>query len=403
MSPSTEEGQDLQNRFWEKLGIQSANLQEAKRVIEICFETGLVPCLIGEAGIGKTQLMKQITSDLGWEIVFFFLAHREKEDIIGIPFPTDDQQAYRFLCEESLRSIIMGDKPALIVLDEFNRGEKPVLNAAFTMIESRMFGTHPLPEQVRIAACMNPSGGSYTVVEAEHDPAFRRRLCLLGIHTNTAVWVEWAINRGNIHQDTIDFIRIQPLFLNDTATRDAGKVYPSPASWEKVSTIQKAMEAKNMQITNDGIDERTFRLTIAGYIGMAATESYITYKKENATMISPDDVLLRYSRVRKKVLRLIQKGRNDAISELYTAVSLTLFTNEPIPEKCAEHLGAFFGDLPPDMSMALFKQIGTHSQELNKTDYMSELTRALTDIPAYKQAVEMATGAIEKVKDEANP
>lgn len=398
----TEEKQDLQNRFWEQLGIPTATLAEARNVVELCFETQHVPCLIGEAGIGKTQLMKQITEDLGWEIVVFFLAHREREDLSGIPFPTADQLAYRFLCEEAIKNVILGDKSTLIVLDEWNRGEKPILNAAFTMMEDRKFGAHHLPDHVHIAACMNPSGGSYTVCEAEKDPAFRRRLCFLAVQVNIAVWVDWAINRGMVHQDIIDFIRLQPQFLNDTATRDAGKVYGNPASWEKVSTLQKTMESKGLKLSANGRDERTFRLACAGYIGMAAAETYLVYLKENATMISPEDVLMRYSRVQKKVLRLIKKGRNDAISELYTAVSLTLFTDEPMPEKCAKHLGAFFGDLPPDMAMALFKQIGAHSEELGKAEYMSELTRELTDVPAYKHAVEMATGAVEKVTEEAN-
>ena len=396
------EKQDLQHKFWEQLGIPTATLAEAKGVVELCFKTQHVPCLIGEAGIGKTQLMKQIAEDLGWSVVVFFLAHREREDLAGIPFPTEDQKSYRFLCEDAIMNVIMDDKPTLIVLDEWNRGEKPILNAAFTMMEDRKFGAHQLPDHVRIAACMNPSGGSYSVCEAEKDPAFRRRLCFLAVQVNIAVWVDWAIHRGKIHQDTIDFIRLQPQFLNDVATRDAGKVYPSPASWEKVSILQKEMEAQGKKVTDNGKQGRTFRLACAGYIGIAAAETYLTYLRDNATMISPEDVLLRYNRVQKKVLRLIDKGRNDSISELYTSVSLTLFTDEPPPEKCAAHLGEFFGDLPSDMSMAFFKQIGIHSNDLGKTEYMSELTRELTNVPAYKRAVEMATGAVEKVKEEAD-
>jgi len=396
-----EKSQDLTSKFWEQLGIPTATLAEARRTIELCFSTGLVPCLIGESGIGKTHLMKQITEDLNWSIVIFFLAHREREDLSGIPFPSEDKLSYRFLCEEAIKNIIMSDKPTLILLDEWNRGEKPILNAAFTLIEDRKFGVHSLPNHVRIAACMNPSGGSYTVTEAERDPAFRRRLCFLAVQVNVSVWAEWALGRGKIHQDVVDFIRIQPQFLNDTATRDAGKIYPNPSSWEKVSTIQKAMQARDLNLSGNGKDERTFRLACSGFIGMAAAETYLVYLKDKATTISPEDVIMRYSRVQKKVLHLIEKGRNDAISELYTAVSLTLFTDEPMPEKCAKHLGAFFGDLPPDMSMAFFRQFDMRSKELDKREYMRELSRELTDIPAYKHAVEMTQNAVMKVAEEA--
>ena len=168
------------NKYWEKMGILTGSLNDVAKLIKLSFETQHVICLIGEAGIGKTQIFKQIAEDLGYRVLFYYLAHLEREDIGGIPMPSEDKSSYRFLCEDSIREIIDSDKPTILVLDEWNRGEKPVMNAAFTLMEQRRFGSHVLPDHVFIAAAMNPSEGSYLVNEAEKDPAFRRRLCFVG-------------------------------------------------------------------------------------------------------------------------------------------------------------------------------------------------------------------------------
>ena len=58
------------NKFWEKLGIPVCSLKEARATIEHCFENKQVACMIGEAGIGKTHLMRQIAEDHKWDVVF---------------------------------------------------------------------------------------------------------------------------------------------------------------------------------------------------------------------------------------------------------------------------------------------------------------------------------------------
>ena len=76
------------NRFWERLGIPVCSLKEAKSVIDLGFDNKQVVCMIGEAGIGKTQLWDQIAKERGWQRVTMYLAHLEREDIGGIPFPS---------------------------------------------------------------------------------------------------------------------------------------------------------------------------------------------------------------------------------------------------------------------------------------------------------------------------
>ena len=225
------------NEFWKSLGILTATLRTARQVIELCFRSGHVPCLIGEAGIGKTAIYKQITDDLSWNILYYYLAHLEPEDILGVPVPNKDKSSYQFFVEKHIYEIINSKKPTVLVFDEWNRGDKAVMNAAFTVMEQRRFGSIELPPHVHVAAAMNPSEGTYLVNEAEKDPAFRRRLCFIGVRVDQNVFLEYARGRGEFHPSVCDFIERQgERALLDIPSRDAGKVYACPASYEKADS-----------------------------------------------------------------------------------------------------------------------------------------------------------------------
>ena len=59
------------NSFWEKLGVGVHPIESARIIVEALFKIGKVPCLVGEAGIGKTQLYQQIAKEKGWAYIDF--------------------------------------------------------------------------------------------------------------------------------------------------------------------------------------------------------------------------------------------------------------------------------------------------------------------------------------------
>lgn len=398
----TEQEQSAQpevNRYWEKLGILTASLKEIYTLIQWSFKVKQVACLVGEAGIGKTQIFRQIADDLGYDVLYYYLAHLEREDIGGIPMPTEDKTRYRFLCEESIREVIDSTKPTILVLDEWNRGEKPVMNAAFTLMEQRRFGSYTLPDHVFLGAAMNPSEGSYLVNEAEKDPAFRRRLCFVGVRADAAVWLEYATGRGDYHNWVTEYISEQPQHLIDVHSRAAGKVHANPAAWEKVSNIYKMFEA-------DGLDIRTnthlLRIMLAGIVGAGITEAHLDWLNNHATAINPMDVIKRYkAKARKKVQALAKEGRNDTLMEVCEAVALRLAVDKVDPEICAENIGMFAEDLPEDGAMAFFNKITKHLQELgDRAEYKMTLARALSNVPSYREALIKIHESHERVEEE---
>lgn len=391
------------NTFWDKLGLIPASLTEGRKVIEAGIETGDCTCLIGEAGIGKTQLMSQIAHDHDMDCVFFYLAHVEREDIGGIPFPTEDGKSYKFLCEESILKIVESKRHTLLCFDELNRGEKPVMSAMFTVIESRRFGSVVLPERVHLTAAMNPSEGTYLVNEFEQDAAFRRRMCFVAVHATIDTWKAYAAGRGKFHRSIIEFVSKNPKLLNDVKARDAGMIYSNPASLEKLSNLVKAFEKKAINFVQDPDLNAIFRLKAAGHIGVNAADRFMSYLAENATQIDPYEVIHKYkSKAKKSVVRILELGRTDILAELADSVALILVSEEPDVHRVGRHIAGFCEDIPEDPLVTFLGQLRKYAREQNKlgpNGYYEKLNRELNDHTAFMMSISNLDNAMFKITE----
>jgi hypothetical protein len=389
--------------FAKSLGILTATLKTARAVIEMCFKCGHVPCLIGEAGIGKTAVYSQIAADHDWDALFYYLAHEEPEDIVGIPVPNKGSSTYEFFIEKRIHDIINSKRPVVLIFDEWNRGDKAVMNAAFPAMESRRLGSVDLPDHIYIGAAMNPSEGTYIVNEAEKDPAFRRRMCFIGIRTDKNVWIDWARNRGDIHPTVIDFVNRQDhATLLDTAARDAGKVYACPASWEKISDTIKTGEAMVRDERQKWDDiYPVMRVKMAGHIGDGLTSELLAFHQNSLVLVNPDDVIFAYNaRARAQVLELVNQNNHPALARAADAVGTAIATCSADPEDIVENVSDFANDLPHDVSGALFRKISQELKEVGNEERRKRVTRALGKCPAFKKSFLTITSSFERAEED---
>ena len=287
-------------------------------------------------------------------------------------------------------------------MDEWNRGEKQVMNAAFTMMEDRMYGSHKLPDTTKIMACMNPSEGSYLVNEAEKDPAFRRRLCFIAVRPDITSFMEYARNEGKFHPMVIGFLQNRPDMLMDTKSRESGKIYASPASWEKISRTMYVVEKNNANIWDI---ETTLRTKVAGHIGAGLAEELFMWGKTNFKLVKPDDVLKDYSTVRSRVIAMTdtKDGKaldSDLLSILYKGVATLLINTEPNAKKVAPNLGLFAVDLPNDMAGAFLQSISQLAKELDKLKYLVSLNGELNKDDNYITALKETWDSRDSVGEE---
>lgn len=443
--------------FYTKLGISCVGIGSAMKVIELNRWTRTCVCMNGESGIGKTHIIRQIAAQrkpktpFVWRgktytnsvpVVPLFLAHMQPEDV-GVPFParaartqllqeadllmrllereteagrartlrkkldaaTDRIIANGFSEEDHfdfLLSKTFADLPSegILFLDEWNRAEKQTVKAFFTIVEDREIHGHKLPDGIQVVAAMNPSDGSYMVNEAEKDHAIRKRLTFIAMTTSLAVWLDYAGGKGEFHPSVVNFIRAMPNYLYNTKLRDAGKVFPCPATWEKVSDVLKAAASAKIPLSAPEVE-----ITIGGHVGDDAAMKLIAYIQDNEIVVNPKEVIHKYtekSKVRQRVCRLIDQNRNDVLDVLCAAVSATLFADKPDPEKIALYLATFMGDLAPEMAVSLVAhKFSADADAAEHGDaYLSDLSKAMHTQPAYQKLFDLIGEAMCKAQEQ---
>jgi hypothetical protein len=447
-----------EDKFFTKLGVPLASLKGATQAIEANRFTGNVICLVGDAGIGKTHIVRQIAAKRKpvkpfhwrgklWEdevpCVIWYLAHMQSEDT-GVPYPSRakrnellkecelfmriadqsknglgekarahaeriaaevlnngndlDDGTYEFLLEKE-----MVDLPpeALVFLDEWNRADKSVIKAFFTLLEDReMHGKKVIPDGCQLVAAMNPSDGAYSVNEAEKDHAFRRRLSFVAVTVNPGVWLEYAQAQGEFHDHVVDFMKASPDSLYDIKLRDAGKAFPCPATWEKVSHLLKRTEEVRGDLLGEGV-----RLSIAGHIGDAMGLNFDSFLRDRESIINPSDVIENYkpkSSIRRKVQKMVNGNRNDVLNKLCEGLSVTLLTSKPEPKQLAPKLALFMGDLQSDMAISLVvHKFNAAAEDVTGGDaYINALSKAMYTQPAYKKLFKQIAQAMKEARKE---
>jgi MoxR-like ATPase len=454
-TPATETA--TADKFYNKIGVNSYGISAARKAIDLAqYTKRSVCCLVGEAGIGKTHVVRQAAEDrkpkepfmwngLEWKdsvpLVLLPLAQMQSEDT-GMPklpeFERDRlvreatfwgdlakgaKSPVQMSAEANHKAIVaklqqedpfkvssgfdfvlpktIADLPpeGILFLDEWNRADKAVVKAFFTLVEDRHIHNKRIPEGIQIVAAMNPSEGAYVVNEAEKDHAIRRRLTFVAVNTNLSAFLEHATHRGKFHKHVVEFVRSMPPYLHDTKRRDVGKVYPCPAKWESVSEVLQAAEEMKVSLSDD-----TVTLLIEGHIGDEAGRKFASFIQDSDMVINPSDVIKKYtekSSVRSRVRKLVDANRNDVLDELCSGLAATLFSERPDADSIAAQLALFMGDLPEEVAISFVaNKMASESSESNDAEkYFGKLSVALHTQKPYAMLLGKIMDAMKKGRE----
>jgi hypothetical protein len=411
---------------WEKLGIGPTGIGQVPAILDIIWamEHRLTVCLVGETGIGKTPIVHQwCASRKGFMKVLNF-GHMTQEEISMIMF-SEKGDKFGFVPPDWLLHLneqAQEKGVAVLFLDEWNRGDKALVNALFTLTDERRIHDFHLHRNVVVIAAMNPSDGSYLVNEAEKDHAIRKRLNFVYTVHDVSSWLDYT-KKSAWHPLVPAFIKSATNFLYDTGARDAGKTFPCPSNWEKVSRLLEAAEK-----TKHDLASPTMKTLVEGQIGSVAAKKFMDFVADQNTLIQPMEVVNDYkpnSNVRKRVAALLgmrlpgrdEKGSEDLVkddratgnrasivTELCQGVALELFSTQPEPAKIAPNIARFIGDLPNEL-LSQFTAQHLHGAAQAKGEegqkYLTRLSTALGGHAPYKAKMKDIVAAVHEYKKKA--
>lgn len=292
----------------------------------------------GNHGIGKSAIVRQVATHLGVPCIDFRLSQNDVGDLKGMPFHIKGRTVFAppefYPLKEAdateLKELLgltedislgrYGDK-GILFLDEINRANREVQQAAFELVLDRRLNLRSLPDGWRVVAAINGDDSIYTVNEME--PAFLSRFALIDLHPTLQEWLGWAEGEGEIHEAVTQFIRKQSDFLDPTpeAIKEAAKqgvvkVHDRRA-WEMLSkTIKKFeddYEAGERPFTPLAKNEDAYSqlILISGaFVGSMASVAFKSFIEMDYDALDANVILNNWTEdIEKKLKDIVTIGR----------------------------------------------------------------------------------------------
>ena len=222
------------------------NFTEAMNTIELVTMTDDVPLIIGESGIGKTSMVRQIAKNNNLAIVNIDANLLKEGEIGGLPFVNNGRTEYATHYKLTEVSSLLEDTRydgVILFIDELNRCEHAVQQELMNLILNREINGYKLDSSVKIIAAMNPSNkydnfenSDYQVIDM--DAAQEDRFVWIEVDSDSKEWIKWAMtDEAAIEEEVIEFISQFPNYLHMPYANE--NIKPTPRSWERVSKAFK--------------------------------------------------------------------------------------------------------------------------------------------------------------------
>lgn len=277
---------------------QSPN--EAKAAIRKCFEVNRPVFLWGPPGIGKSDIVHQISAEQDRPTVDVRLSLWEPTDIKGIPFFNPENHRMEWAPPIELPSDPKSN--AVLFLDELNSAAPATQAAAYQLILNRRVGTYYLPKGVSIVAAGNR--------EADKGVTYRmpaplaNRFLHLEMKVNFDDWLAWG-TKNHVHEQVLGYVAFAKQDLYDFDPKSSSRAFATPRSWSFVSDLLSGNEL------NDG----TLTDLVSGAIGDGLAVKFMAHRKIAKQLPRPEDIL--QGKVKKVDIKEISAMYSLVISMCY--------------------------------------------------------------------------------------
>lgn len=375
------------------------NFRETLKSVELVLDTGEVPLIVGESGIGKTALAKTLAKENNWYLVVIDGNLLKEGEIGGLPtieaYKTIDANGREiekkmtvYAVHNKLKEIdevVAKGQTVLLFIDEINRCEHTVQQELMNLVLNREINGYKLHEEVKILAAMNPSskyGSDFDYQVVDMDPAQENRFVWLNMESDYVQWLQWAISAG-IEQKVIAFISTFPEYLNKKNEED---IRATPRSYERVSKSYKKYQEKK-----DVIPRAVFLNVLRGNVGKVIAEEFIQFVEGDYNpLITYEEVFLGESL--DEVIK--ERVKNESHTRLYlSAMNILKKLDSNIknleyePNDSMNRLIDFLKIFPLDLMVGIMKEI--------KNSYSEVYKRAIENerfVEAYFEAYRLIKG-----------
>ena len=253
---------------------------QARKAILAAFNVKRPVFLWGPPGIGKSEVVEEITNELGGYMIDLRMAQMEPTDIRGIPFFNRDNGKMDWAPPIDLPDAELASQYPIVVLflDEMNSAAPSVQAAGYQLILNRRVGKYVLPDNVVIVAAGNRESDKGVTYRMPMPLA--NRFIHVEMRPDFNSWQDWAVGKS-IHKDVVGYLSFAKQDLYDFDSKSASKAFATPRSWSFVSDL----------LADESLDEETLFTLVAGAVGEGLAAKFKTHRKFVGKMPQPADIL----------------------------------------------------------------------------------------------------------------
>lgn len=269
--------------------MEPLSIGAARRAIERAIRADVPIHLVGEPGVGKTELVGAIAHSLGLPLARLELAQCDPADLGGIPVVVDGRVVRLPIGPVAEASA----RPAILFLDEFSQAPPYLQGAALTAINERRAGdVHLHPGSRVILASNPPSSGAATIELAA--PAVNR-LITIRVAPTLAEVQAYLCRLGT------DGSALRALGCDYAATLEVSpsllQLSPPPGcvgrTWASPRGIVRGLQALAACVeAGDDIDDDPVPISMfAGAVGEEIAIAYLTIRQTRARLPSRAEIV----------------------------------------------------------------------------------------------------------------
>lgn len=392
------------------------NFSEVSKSIMLTIAAGKTPVVVGDRGIGKTQMMREIAELLDMKMINIDCNLLKEGEIGGLPIPHKNDNGvmvtqYAIHAKLKLIEDYLQENPegsVLLFFDELNRTTRETMAELMNLILNREINGYTLPESVFLVAAMNPTSttngfegdSSYGVTEM--DAASKNRLVWLYLEQDAKSWLSWATEAPNhvaeaddkaeldlimfdineydtmIDETIVEFIASTPNMLNNP--REDRDVSPSGRTWQFASDIMRTYELNKKHFNTSHLDA-----CIKGCIGDEAFLQLMQFISNNTNPLIKPEEFWKGKEIDKE---LLEKFDNDTLPrQMIMAKNIARFLAEKkrLAAGDADRLAAIYSVMPIDILLIIMRYIKDNHANLQK-----KLLENMNYLKLYREATKLA-------------
>ena len=202
------------------------------------LKAGITPLILGQPGIGKTDITREIAKKMG-------LGYFQTDGLLikpvtleGLPFPDWEQGIARWLPPQFLPEL----DDTLWCIEELSSPRRDTQAMLQTVFHERRIGFHPIPDSCKIIATGNTLDSG--AVSQKIPAPLLDRIWVVELVPNAEDWLFWAAH-NSIAPEIMACVRLLPESFYTFQSKTYGK-YASPRGWHKASDFLQSNPSRDV-------------------------------------------------------------------------------------------------------------------------------------------------------------